>query len=259
MKIIITEKQLDNIVGSNWKQVKGKLTKLYRFEDYDEVIEFVNDVAKIAKKQNHHPDMIVKYDSVKLTMFDHEANDITDKCFKFTNAVDKMISKKKQIHEQKIIKPNDKNPYSYDKITPLMKDLTKIFSPETFAKEVLKQGIEHPEVAVAQAMIESGHFKSPLFKENNNVFGMKFPRQRQTTAVRQNKGQSYYKNWIDSVKDYKLWQSKMGLENLSRDEYIEKLDKIYCIPPSCASQHYSKLVRQLLGRAGSLISKSMGA
>lgn len=258
MKIILTERQIKNLI-SGWKVSNGKLVKTYKFESYDEVIDFVNDVAKIAKKQNHHPDMIVKYDSVKLTMFDHEANDITDRCHKFTNAVDKMISKKKEIHEQKIIRPTEDLPYKTNKITPLMKELSKIFSPEVFAKEVLKQGIEHPEVAVAQAMIESGHFKSPLFQENNNVFGMKFPRQRQTTAVRQNKGQSYYKNWIDSVKDYKLWQSNMGLENLSRDEYIEKLDKIYCIPPSCANKHYSKLVRQLLGRAGSLISKSMGA
>lgn len=99
MRIIITENQLDNLQKSSWKQVNGKLTKTYRFEDYDEVIEFVNDVADIAKKQNHHPDMVVKHDSVKLTMFDHEAGEISEKCFKFTNAVDKMISHKKEIHE----------------------------------------------------------------------------------------------------------------------------------------------------------------
>lgn len=258
MKIILTEKQIEKLTSS-WKVVNDKLVKTYKFESYDEVIEFVNDVAKIAKKQNHHPDMIVKINSVKLTMFDHEANDITDKCYKFTNAVDKMIGKKKEIHEQRIIRPKEENPYTRNKISPLMNDISKTFSPEIFAREVLKQGIEHPEVAVAQALIESGHFKSDLFKINNNAFGMKFPRQRETTAIRQNKGQSYYKDWIDSAKDYKLWQDKMGLKNLSRDEYIEKLDKIYCIPPSCASNHYSKLVRQLLVRAGALISKAMAA
>jgi 4a-hydroxytetrahydrobiopterin dehydratase len=89
MKIIITEKQLDKLTSS-WKQVNGKLVKTYKFESYNEVMDFVNKVANIAKKQNHHPDMLVKYNSVKLTMFDHEANDITDKCFKFTNAVDKI-------------------------------------------------------------------------------------------------------------------------------------------------------------------------
>jgi len=92
MKIILTEKQLD-IVTKGWQEIKGKLVKTYKFESYDDVIDFVNDVMEIAKKQNHHPDMVVKYNSVKLTMFDHEANDITDKCFKFTNAVDNKILK----------------------------------------------------------------------------------------------------------------------------------------------------------------------
>jgi len=86
--------------NTSWKERNGKLVKLYRFEDYDEVIEFVNNVAKIAKKQNHHPNMLVKYDSVILSIFDHEENDITEKCFKFTNAVDKMISSQKEIHEK---------------------------------------------------------------------------------------------------------------------------------------------------------------
>lgn len=98
MKIIVTESQYDKL-KNDWKVKNKKLVKTYRFQNYDEVIDFINDVAKIAKKQKHHPDMVVKYDSVKLTMFDHEANDITEKCHKFTNAVDKIISNKKQIHE----------------------------------------------------------------------------------------------------------------------------------------------------------------
>jgi len=128
MKIILTEKQLEKLVkNSGWKQVNGKLTKIYRFENYDEVIEFVNDVAKIAKKQNHHPDMVVKYDCVKLTMFDHEANDITEKCFKFTNAVDMMISKKKQIHE--------------DEKTPAKKEKTERFIKCKNCKKLFTQTI----------------------------------------------------------------------------------------------------------------------
>lgn len=93
MKIIISESQYEKL-KTDWKVQNKKLVKTYKFENYDEVIDFVNDVAEIAKKQKHHPDMIVKYNSVKLTMFDHDANDITDRCHKFTNAVDKMILKK---------------------------------------------------------------------------------------------------------------------------------------------------------------------
>lgn len=75
---------------SDWKVVSRKLVKNYKFSNYDDVMDFVNKVAHVAKKQNHHPDMVVKYDCVKITIFNHEAGKITDKCYKFSNAVDKI-------------------------------------------------------------------------------------------------------------------------------------------------------------------------
>lgn len=89
MRIIITEKQNEKLM-SGWKVVDGKLKKTFKFEEYDEVLKFVSQVGKIAQKQNHHPDMLVKFDSVVITMFDHEANKISDKCHKFVKAVNKI-------------------------------------------------------------------------------------------------------------------------------------------------------------------------
>lgn len=167
------------------------------------------------------------------------------------------------ISENIVPSVNQKNKESQFGMTPLMKQIQQNtilqFTPEKLAKEVINQNIIHPDVVLAQAMLESGHFKSNLFKKNNNVFGMKFPRQRQTTSKGEKYGQAYYSNWIDSVKDYKLWQQSRNLTSLSKDEYIKKLDKIYCIPPSCASNNYSSKVKQLLGRANQLISKSHSA
>ena len=100
MKIVISENQFELLMESDWKVVNDKLVKTYKFEDYDAVLDFVGKVGEIAKKQNHHPDMLVKYDSVKLTMFDHEKNEISDKCYKFTNAVDKMMMKDEELDER---------------------------------------------------------------------------------------------------------------------------------------------------------------
>jgi 4a-hydroxytetrahydrobiopterin dehydratase len=100
MKIIITESQLEKL-KSDWKVVNGKLSKKFKFDTYKEVLDFVNEVGEIAEEQNHHPDMIVKYGEVIVTMFDHEKNKISDKCYKFTNAVDKiMMSDEKEIDER---------------------------------------------------------------------------------------------------------------------------------------------------------------
>lgn len=100
MKIIITESQLKKL-KSSWKVINGKLSKRFEFESYKDVLDFVENVGKIAEEQNHHPEMIVKYDEVIVTMFDHEADKISDKCYKFTNAVDEMMmGKDEEIDER---------------------------------------------------------------------------------------------------------------------------------------------------------------
>ena len=91
MKYIITEQQKKTIMNkSNCKEVNNNLTKTYYFKNYKEVMLFVDSVMKIADKQNHHPDMTVHYDNVKLSITDHDKGGVSEKCYKFTNAVDKI-------------------------------------------------------------------------------------------------------------------------------------------------------------------------
>jgi 4a-hydroxytetrahydrobiopterin dehydratase len=91
MKYIITEQQKKTIMNkSNWNKSNNTLTKTYYFKNYKEVMSFVDSVMKIADKQNHHPDMTVHYDNVKLSITDHDKGSVSEKCHKFTNAVDKI-------------------------------------------------------------------------------------------------------------------------------------------------------------------------
>jgi 4a-hydroxytetrahydrobiopterin dehydratase len=91
MKYIITEQQKRAIMNkSDWKEGNNKLTKTFHFKNYKEVMPFVDKVMKIADKQNHHPEMTIDYDSVELTITDHDKGGVSEKCHKFTNAVDKI-------------------------------------------------------------------------------------------------------------------------------------------------------------------------
>ena len=67
-------------------------------------------------------------------------------------------------------------------------------------------GVDHPEIVKQQVMLETGALTSTICHENNNLFGMKEPRVRETTALGTKRGHAYYGNYIDSIKDYKLWQ-----------------------------------------------------
>lgn len=58
---------------------------------------------------------------------------------------------------------------------------------------------------VAVSAFETGGFKSPLLRRNNNLFGMRFPRKRPTTAIGENGNYSKYATFEDSVTDFYLW------------------------------------------------------
>jgi 4a-hydroxytetrahydrobiopterin dehydratase len=91
MKYIITEQQKRTIMNkSDWKEGNKKLTKTFHFKNYKEVIPFVDKVMKIADKQNHHPEMTINYDNVELIITDHDKGGVSEKCYKFANAVDKI-------------------------------------------------------------------------------------------------------------------------------------------------------------------------
>jgi hypothetical protein len=99
--------------------------------------------------------------------------------------------------------------------------------------EIIENDIKHPDIVLAQAILESGYLSSPIFIKNNNLFGMRFPERRPTVALSENRGYSVYDCWTDSVKDYKLFQEFLfRRKEKTRDEYFDYLDRIYAEDPN---------------------------
>ena len=96
-------------------------------------------------------------------------------------------------------------------------------------QEILNLDIKFPDIVLAQAVLESGNFVSKIAKQNNNLFGMRMPKVRETTAVGQRNGYARYYNWKDSVKDYKLWQDALlkRYPNMTRGQYKTYINRIY--------------------------------
>jgi len=90
--------------------------------------------------------------------------------------------------------------------------------------------IKFPEIVFAQAMLESGELKSKLTRKNNNIFGMKVPKKRATTALNKNQ-ESYarYEHWMHSIEDYKLYQEYiLGRRSLNTvTAYVAFLNRSY--------------------------------
>jgi len=100
--------------------------------------------------------------------------------------------------------------------------------------QIINLGIKFPKVVLAQAILETGHFKSVLFTNHNNLFGMKLPAKRETVATGKVKnGYATYSSWEDSVIDYFLWQNYMlrTKKDLTEKEYLAFIGKIYATDP----------------------------
>jgi cell division protein FtsL len=67
-------------------------------------------------------------------------------------------------------------------------------------------GIKYWYVVRQQILCESANFTSDVCLNGHNLFGMKLPGQRETTAIGEYKEHAKYKHWVYSLYDYKLWQ-----------------------------------------------------
>ena len=107
--------------------------------------------------------------------------------------------------------------------------------------------VENPEIVYAQAKLETGWFKSPLFLKHNNPFGMKYATKRESTAVyraRIGRIRNYagYNHWSDAVKDVALWQQYWREQEKLQDDYYQFLQDL----PYATAKRYVKTVKLMV-------------
>lgn len=104
-----------------------------------------------------------------------------------------------------------------------------LLSEENLYNELVAQGVDFPEIVTAQALLETGHFKSYACLQQNNLFGL-----------RDNKGKYMsFPHWTDAVAAYKKYIQRYNhpvpedyyayLQELGYAEdpqYIDKLKQI---------------------------------
>jgi 4a-hydroxytetrahydrobiopterin dehydratase len=64
-------------VLKGWKHIGNRIEKTFAFADYHETIAFVNAVASIAHREDHHPDLEVHYDRCVVAWSTHSAGGVT--------------------------------------------------------------------------------------------------------------------------------------------------------------------------------------
>lgn len=114
----------------------------------------------------------------------------------------------------------------YEK-TPLIikQDLT--FSEAKLWELLNDMHVRFPHIVLAQARIESGHYKSKIFRTNNNLFGMKVSKNRCTVHKGQQLNHAAYDSWQESAIDYAFFQTSYLRDIKKEQHYYEYLANHY--------------------------------
>ena len=79
-------------LGNGWQVVDSRqLEKEYKFKNFRDALAFVNRVGAVAEEQGHHPDVFLAWGCVKLTVWTHKINGLTESDFIFAARADQVL------------------------------------------------------------------------------------------------------------------------------------------------------------------------
>ena len=73
---------LEKRLGHDWKVVhEHHLEKEFKFKDFKEALAYTNKVGELAERAGHHPDIYLAWGKVKITLWTHKIDGLTESDF----------------------------------------------------------------------------------------------------------------------------------------------------------------------------------
>ena len=83
-------------LAAGWRVVnEHHLEREFKFPDFRQALAFTNRVGQLAESQNHHPDIYLAWGKVKLTLWTHKIDGLTESDFVFAAKVDQLSDERR--------------------------------------------------------------------------------------------------------------------------------------------------------------------
>lgn len=80
-----------DMLDHDWKVIdEHHLEKQFTFKDFREALAFTNQVGELAEAQNHHPDIYLAWGKVKVTIWTHKIDGLTESDFVFAAKIESL-------------------------------------------------------------------------------------------------------------------------------------------------------------------------
>jgi 4a-hydroxytetrahydrobiopterin dehydratase len=75
----------------NWNVIdEHHITRNFTFPDFQQALDFVNRVGAVAEEQGHHPDILLTWGKVEITLWTHAVNGLTESDFIMAAKIDRI-------------------------------------------------------------------------------------------------------------------------------------------------------------------------
>lgn len=71
-----------------WELEKKHIERTFEFDDFADAIDFVNAVSEVAEEEEHHPDIDIRYNKVRLVLSTHSKGGLTELDFGLAERID---------------------------------------------------------------------------------------------------------------------------------------------------------------------------
>ncbi|MGI9534963.1 MAG: 4a-hydroxytetrahydrobiopterin dehydratase [Thermodesulfobacteriota bacterium] len=89
---LLNDNEIENHLKdlNDWSRENNELTKTYKLKNFIESVGFVNKVAILSEKADHHPDILIQYSKVKINLATHSEGGITIKDINLATGIESL-------------------------------------------------------------------------------------------------------------------------------------------------------------------------
>lgn len=73
-----------------WRRTGKSIQRVFEFADFKAAMKFVRAVARVAEQVQHHPDIDIRWNQVRLCLTTHDAGGLTARDFELARRLDSL-------------------------------------------------------------------------------------------------------------------------------------------------------------------------
>ena len=92
MSTVLTQAEIDHALQNlhGWKSEGSAIQRVFLFDTFPHAMEFVNKIANAAEAANHHPDILINYSKVTLTLISHDSGGVTPRDIRMAGTINQV-------------------------------------------------------------------------------------------------------------------------------------------------------------------------